>query len=748
MSPPVSPAGTAPATTPPNRRNRSTAAATDVRTWRCPRHAVECECAPPGGEREEGQGHGLSLEDMIRMLWRAESERDAVARKLREAGIRSLASLRKSLVTPVWGAHPTQVPSSCYFRGAPPLLNELIRERSSGSKLFRTSTLHAMAAYCHCYGDVNRIRAALTDFLEHEHRPDSGKVDLAVETLRASGLVALDDVIGALLLWEENSAGAARPQIQGRRVAGAGGLEPSALAIGGDALIELLGGLLCRSDGGCGHRILYSGAGTALGDADSTQGVPRPGTGGLPAVIASGQTSHATVQASSRSKAGAGDTCGVRRFLAHVNVQDNTEKGRWRERARLDAAMLPTAQSVADDQGRGGSGVGAGTVALGSGEDGGKTCWAQFEEAYSQHAAFVVNAAVRLAVAVSAASDSEGAAHKTLERLSRVGIRGPWELELALHCCVCEVHPADKSIGDNATVLNQLLSDRLGRAAMLSWQLMHRMRYLLAVESADGASGLIFTAPHGIWVQRPGHADHKPEVYTTFLAVAMAATTDSSFAVWSSAERCKSDLRGRPDQGNVDPNFAAGTQLEDLPWNRLLARHLRRFRAAAHAARAGTCAGLGKPRGFVGLLHVDLHGRRDSITGGDGSVDVSDCDIGVGALLHLGLRPEDCAMATRLAGVLFDELSRVFADSDFRVNMDPRLTGYIDDGGHLTMTMQAVTLGLRAVQLELSLRLRRALRYDHALRSRFAAALRAAAACDEIVRVDGGKEVEQESCRN
>ncbi|MGB1591291.1 MAG: hypothetical protein ACPIOQ_00950, partial [Promethearchaeia archaeon] len=79
------------------------------RTWRCPRHAVECECAPPGGEREEGQGQGLSLEDMIRMLWRAESERDAVARKLREAGIRSLASLRKSLVTPVWGAHPTQV---------------------------------------------------------------------------------------------------------------------------------------------------------------------------------------------------------------------------------------------------------------------------------------------------------------------------------------------------------------------------------------------------------------------------------------------------------------------------------------------------------------------------------------------------------------------------------------------------------------------------------------------------------------
>ena len=46
------------------------------------------------------------------------------------------------------------------------------------------------------------------------------------------------------------------------------------------------------------------------------------------------------------------------------------------------------------------------------------------------------------------------------------------------------------------------------------------------------------------------------------------------------------------------------------------------------------------------------------------------------------------------------------------------------------MTMQAVTLGLRAVQLELSLRLRKRLRYDAALRAKFASALLDVAACE------------------
>jgi len=38
--------------------------------------------------------------------------------------------------------------AACYFREAPPLLNVLIRDRSSGGKQFRSPTLHAMAAHC------------------------------------------------------------------------------------------------------------------------------------------------------------------------------------------------------------------------------------------------------------------------------------------------------------------------------------------------------------------------------------------------------------------------------------------------------------------------------------------------------------------------------------------------------------------------------------------------------------------------
>ena len=99
--------------------------------------------------------------------------------------------------------------------------------------------------------------------------------------------------------------------------------------------------------------------------------------------------------------------------------------------------------------------------------------------------------------------------------------------------------------------------------------------------------------------------------------------------------------------------------------------------------------------------------------------------------------------AQRLFAVLYDGLSRAL--EGFTVSMDPCLTGYIASGGSdghspgggaseelvpHTMTMQAVRHGLRAVQLELSLRLRKRLRYDHALRARFGAALLDAAASD------------------
>jgi hypothetical protein len=203
-------------------------------------------------------------------------------------------------------------------------------------------------------------------------------------------------------------------------------------------------------------------------------------------------------------------------------------------------------------------------------------------------------------VITSAACDSEGEARKMMEKFVRIGVRGPWELTLALYSWLPEVHPQDKSIGANSTALNQLLADRLGRSAMLSSQTLLRLMALLTVESSDGASGLLFTAPHGVFVHRPGHADHKPEVYTTFLAVAFAELTGSSYAVWSASERCKSDIRSAPDTANIDPNYAAESNLSELPWNRILSRHVRRFRAAGGRSI--------KPKGFVGNCTLTFTG--------------------------------------------------------------------------------------------------------------------------------------------
>jgi hypothetical protein len=94
----------------------------------------------------------------------------------------------------------------------------------------------------------------------------------------------------------------------------------------------------------------------------------------------------------------------------------------------------------------------------------------------------------------------------------------------------------------------------------------------------------------------------------------------------------------------------------------------------------------------------------------------------------MGNGPEDQEVARRLASALFSALSEALEDTEFVVNEHPtKFSGFISSENH-TMTMQAVRHGLRAVQLELSLRLRKRLRYDEGLRSKFAHALLAAAA--------------------
>ena len=77
----------------------------------------------------------------------------------------------------------------------------------------------------------------------------------------------------------------------------------------------------------------------------------------------------------------------------------------------------------------------------------------------------------------------------------------------------------------------------------------------------------------------------------------------------------------------------------------MLRLHARRFRGAAAA---------------VGVLHVDVHGRRDSIASAEpgGPADVSDCDIGTGAMCEMreGDAPLGRALAAALRRLLEDAL--------------------------------------------------------------------------------------------
>ncbi|EKX41974.1 hypothetical protein GUITHDRAFT_164279 [Guillardia theta CCMP2712] len=320
-----------------------------------------------------------------------------------------------------------------------------------------------------------------------------------------------------------------------------------------------------------------------------------------------------------------------------------------------------------------------------------------------------------LQLVLSSACDSEGEGKHLKDSLQRCGVHGLVDLMLTLFTSVDEVHDARHCLLGESTLLNQLLLLRCGKQSMLTSSCLLRLARLTALESADGSSGLIFTAPHGIFLHRPGHADHKAEVYTSTLAQTLAQDVDASFVIWSEQERSRSGFLQKPEPFNHDPNYVPDDIIAEVPFYRFCLRHIRRFRNRRH-----------------GVLLVDVHGRRDVIARADGSCDQSDCDIGVGALEYSSGKEQDRLKAAALRESLSRSLSELLGASGFTVNSHPKLSGFIssinrrvdeDEPRYNTMSMQAVRMGLPAVQLELSLRLRKALRNDEDLRCQFAHAL-------------------------
>ena len=232
--------------------------------------------------------------------------------------------------------------------------------------------------------------------------------------------------------------------------------------------------------------------------------------------------------------------------------------------------------------------------------------------------------------------------------------------------------------------------------------------------------GTVFTAPHGVFLRREKpEADefedtsfetHHPEGWTTFLACAFAKATGGVAMTWCESERTRSRLFRAPNPALTDPNCvsANGTSRErESPWTRLLAR---------------------RP---VGSAHVDVHGRRNP-DGGDVSAEIGDgdCDVGVGALEAVNVQLAD-SLRTALKDGLDECLRRwrrrreargEFDSPAFAVNARPVLTGRRPDG-RLTLSQQGCSLGLVSVQLELSMRLRRALVGDARATADFACAI-------------------------
>ncbi|KAJ1481567.1 hypothetical protein T484DRAFT_1806979, partial [Baffinella frigidus] len=179
---------TASATVPAEGENLGDKVALSI-AWSCPKHNVACECLP----WDLAAGDIMELENVVREQWKSDGDREAVLRKLRDAGIRSCSSLKKCLHTPVWDA---KIPRACWFRGSPNLLNQLVQE-NQGSKLLRSPTLEELAKRCRGEADLAEVEKSLTEFFSEI---EAGVVEEAVSVLLDSGLWTLTEVRAALLL--------------------------------------------------------------------------------------------------------------------------------------------------------------------------------------------------------------------------------------------------------------------------------------------------------------------------------------------------------------------------------------------------------------------------------------------------------------------------------------------------------------------------------------------------------------------
>jgi len=223
------------------------------------------------------------------------------------------------------------------------------------------------------------------------------------------------------------------------------------------------------------------------------------------------------------------------------------------------------------------------------------------------------------------------------------------------------------------------------------------------------AGPILFTAPHGIKLFRgqaqPGEniRVHKVERWCTEIALRLAESMpdllgfEGSSMVWDI-----SLVSERPNPANLDPNYLSIPEFAQSPWHQMLCR----FRET-HPAE--------------GLLHVDVHGKRDR---------KSNWDLDVGMQPMMKLWPDQRFVHMFLNRVC-DEMEKALQGTKYTVNRSPTLCGWWGGDCH-TISHQSVLLGTPALQLEIPRSLRADLVGSDQLFSRFAAAI--ATAFKEVIR--------------
>jgi len=189
-------------------------------------------------------------------------------------------------------------------------------------------------------------------------------------------------------------------------------------------------------------------------------------------------------------------------------------------------------------------------------------------------------------------------------------------------------------------------------------------------------------------------ADKKPPTAARPPAATNRGGGSCSFVVWNSAV-------ARPlDRSLKDPNYLQRRDFATSPWHQGLTAFRERWQGAGGSAA-------------VVPLHVDLHGKLNR-------KDDFDLDVGVDSMKEIwAVRSPEAAAAF---SVFNDTLQRNFQRAvaacpvthkgmAATVEMEPWLSGLwgTHDGAPVTMTTQAILLGLHSFQLEVPLDMRRAL---------------------------------------